>query len=361
VHAHDYGDEAEELDVVSEDMYPTAGNLDWPFQTGQGTPDVYVHWTPTVKREFEPWVYHPASFTIGQAFSDIGANVKLTSDKDLNPILKNVTKAVKEGRTPVLFAIAFWSKKATPATRSFLKAFSEAGGYLILYQSENMAWVGEKHLPLVDSLAEAYDAKEIWEYSRASLEYYKKKGWNKLPVRYLPPGYVKELDFNIDLDSPSRNENRIAFLGRFETREAATREGYRSQVGDMLQEVWVQTKAELKEFATQFPLQLNNHHAQDCCPSHNAVESFRFSQLVANKACIISAECLPVEMQEWEGIVHFVDIPDTRKKIDKVKLDLKKCQTDAYTRFKDRFAPKKLLDRTGFVAEFLKMNTNVHA
>lgn len=351
-----HGQGGEELDVVSEDMYPVAGDLDWPFQVGQGVPDVYVHWVPSVKRAFEPWVYHPASFTIGQAFADLGACVKWTSDNELAPILENVSQAVAAGRQPVLFAVAFWSKKATPATRRFLAEFTEAGGYLVLYQSENMAWVGETHLPLVESLAQAYGAKEIWEYSLASLEYYKKTGWDKLPIRYMPPGYVKELDFDIDLRSPNRNENRIAFLGRFESREERTRKGYREQVGDMLEDgVWVQTKSELVDYVTTYPIQLNNHHAQDCCPSHNAVESFRFAQLIANKACVISAECLPAEMEEWKDIVHFVDIAGTRQKIEEVQKDVRKCQTDSYALFKERFAPARLLNRTGFREKFLQL------
>jgi len=354
VRLHDQSEE--ELDVVSEDMYPVAGDLDWPFQAGQGVPDVYVHWVPSVKRDFEPWVYHPASFTIGQAFADLGACVKWTSDRDLEPILQNVSQAVAEGRQPVLFAIAFWSKKATPATRRFLAEFTEAGGYLVLYQSENMAWVGEKHLPLVESLAQAYGAKEIWEYSLASLEYYKNIGWNKLPIRYFPPGYVKELDLGIDLRSPKRNEDQIAFLGRFESREETMRKRYLEEVGDLLQTgAWVQTKSELEDYVTTYPLQLNNHHAQDCCPSHNAVESFRFAQLVANKACIISAECLPAEMEEWEGIVHFVDVAGTRQMVQEVQKDVQKCQTNSYALFKERFAPARLLNRTGFEEKFLRL------
>ncbi|CAK0789974.1 unnamed protein product [Prorocentrum cordatum] len=94
---------------------------------------------------------------------------------------------------------------------------------------------------------------------------------------------------------------------------------------------------------------------RDCCPSHNAVESFRFAQLVANKACIISAECLPAEMEEWEGIVHFVDVAGTRQMVQEVQKDVQKCQTNSYALFKERFAPARLLNRTGFEEKFLRL------
>lgn len=350
-----------EFDAQEFDKYPVSGAVNWPFEIGPGAPDVYVHWCSSMKRSYEPWVYHPASFTIGQAFSELGASVKWTSHLDgFGHILSNITQSIRLGRTPIVVAIKFWTPAVNDDTRRFLADVTRAGGYLVLYQSENMAWVGQTHLPIVDRLAEEYGAKEIWDYSLASVEYYNKAGWNKLPIRYLPTGYVKELDFNVDLSSPIRNEKAIAYLGQFAAREQETQDGYRKQVGDMLQQVWVSTKEQLIDFVTRYPLHLNNHRAQDCCPSHNAVESFRFSQLVANKACIVSAICVPMEMKEWEGIVHFVDIPDTRKEVEELQKDLKKCQMDAYTTYKERFAPGRLFNRTAFRDVFLKLAPHLH-
>merc|ERR1719253_2506092 len=113
------------------------------------------------------------------------------------------------------------------------------------------------------------------------------------------------------------------------------------------EDVW--TKEDTIKFLTEYPIQLNTHKEENCCPSTNLVEAFRMAQIVSNQGCIISAHSDPRDEAEWEGIVHFAEASKMGELFEEISKDVRGCQTASFEKFKSKFEPAAILRRSKFL------------
>lgn len=353
--------------LTSESEGRVTGEVDWPFQgrriqlysTGihdegsggrrsleiQGPvrnpsteTDAWV-WMMHEKRP-STTIYDPIVFTLVEALYGAGANVARVGIQTRDAMLANVTAAIGRGRQPLIVVVGFaWAV----AGKDILKQCGELGAFIVLYQSEptpNLAKL-EPHIEL-------FKAREVWDYSRRNLDWYPQSA--KSMYRYMPPGYARDLDFGVQLASDSFNVTRVGFLGQWIWRSRRTQTVYNEVFGESLVtrgNVWTQN--DTVEFLTQYPIQLNTHKGENCCPSHNPIEAFRMAQLIANRACVISAHSDPRDELEWEGIIHFAEASEMAHMFQKVSEDVRGCQNSSFETFKTRFDPYAILNRSGFL------------
>merc|ERR1712129_168743 len=258
------------------------------------------------------WMYQPLLFTLGEAFQEAGASVALMTQRENFAFLTSVKEALAQGRQPLVVALAYWFGDGKT-----LKDVSKLGATIILYQTEPYPSPVQ-----IAQDAHYFRALETWDYSLANTACcYPPK--TLFPHRYVPPGYVKANDFGVDLFSPRRKEDRIGFLGELRFRPEEVVNGYFDGFGGALHEradIW--SVEDLAQYMQEYPVQLNRHKEQNCCPSTNSMESFRMSSILSNKACVISAPSHPLEQENWKGIVHFVELPDTPRAFQEIGKDV---------------------------------------
>eukprot|EP00401_Gymnodinium_catenatum_P000693 CAMPEP_0117550408 /NCGR_PEP_ID=MMETSP0784-20121206/48666_1 /TAXON_ID=39447 /ORGANISM="" /LENGTH=440 /DNA_ID=CAMNT_0005347427 /DNA_START=57 /DNA_END=1376 /DNA_ORIENTATION=+ len=325
------------------------GGALWPFQR-PGAPDVWVHWVPP-RRLMEEFVYMPVFATLGEAFWSLGASVALTNEYHCDALLANVSSAAAAGHLPILVAIGFWSKSATTRTVAFLEASTRSGAYLVLYQSEQFLHTGNAHVLKVQELVERYRAKEVWDFTHSNMDFYRRFNFT-VKTRYVPTGYSSFYDLGVSMDSPSRKDDRVGFLGGPSKRKWTTYK--KIGIYSLLHiEEKARTWGALRKYMEVYPMQLNVHHFE-CnsareplrCPP---LETFRMSFLLANKACVISARSHPGDEEAWRDIVHFEDVANTMHAFQRVKKNVRGCQESAHEAFKAKFAPTRLLTQSGFL------------
>ena len=99
------------------------------------------------------------------------------------------------------------------------------------------------------------------------------------------------------------------------------------------------------------PVQINYHRVHDCCPSRVAAESFRFAQLLANKACVLSQRSHARDEAFLRGIVRFVDGNEVDAALAALQDGdtLRRCREESYRGFKSRWSSSALLRASGFL------------
>jgi len=314
-------------------------NLDWPFQSATSEIDAWV-WMMNERKLSS--MYDPILLTVGEALHNSGANVAVVSERNRDAMFQNVTAALAHGRMPLIVAVALYY--ASPdGGRKVLRQCSDLGAFVVLYQTEPL----ERNAHLAE-LVDLVKPNEVWDYSHRNLDWYPESARHL--HRYVPPGYAKGLDFGINMTAPAEMRNTIGFLGGWQLRPKAMADLYRNVFqGNLVSRDDIWTREETIRFLTEYPVQLNTHKEENCCPSTNPVEAFRMAQIISNRACVISARSDPRDEAEWQGIVHFAEPSQMADLLVEVSRDVGGCQTRSFEKFKSRFEPVAILRRSGFL------------
>jgi len=323
-----------------------SGGAQWPYFR-QGVPDVFVHWFPD---DHNDWIYLPAILTVGSALSERGANVAYTRQEHLVGVVESVKESARHGRRIIIVGFAYWAASVREETKAVFEECGQRGAFIVLYQTETLSYHRASIMPLIAESARRYYASEVWDYSKANLEVLA-KAMPSITSRFFPPGYSEVLDGNVGLYHKLRDEARIGFLGRWEYRSAhnSSKSVYTSLLNKSLVSATNVSSADsLANFLGQYPIQLNTHRADKCCPSTNPTEAFRFSQLLSNRACIVSSRSYIDDERFWQGMVHFVEAPAIAEHVSAIQKDVRTCQMQSYTKFKQCCTPSRLLESSGF-------------
>jgi len=302
------------------------------------------------------YLYEPVLISLQEAFEEAGATAVITDDTHNNSaVLMGVRKAVAEGHQPLVVGIALpWSDD-----KEFLRTLSEAGAYVVFYQTEPLPNFKET----VEFMAMS-GAKELWDFSRANLAYFEKhmsekKQKAKFKTRYMPPGYARGLDFGVDLESSDQSKSSIGFLGHWTYRPKSVKKKYHKLLGASLHsETHALTFKAQKTYLSKYPMQLNTHKDQNCCPSNNVMESLRMAVLLSNKACVISAPADRLDEDYWKGVVHFASIEETPALQKRLQGDLKACRQKSYETFRACYSVGRILEQSGFLDVWPRTRTN---
>jgi len=305
-----------------------------------GHPDAWIY---MMHRQLRTNMYDPIIFTLEEALSSNNATVKYASKRNTEELVRSVRASVAAGRRPLVIAVAFYF-----GPKETLVQCSQLGAYVVLYQTEPIG--GRLHYNVKANVAR-FNASEVWDYSLANVERYNYTlSETSAVVRYMPPGYAEQLQLNVDAYSSKREEGIVAFLGDMRVRGRRLTEFVNGSLKGKFaprNDVW--GKAALAGFLTRYPLQLNLHKIQPMGPSsEEPMEAFRMSQLLTNKACVISTPVHPLDEARWEGIAHFAQPSDLPEAVFHVSKDVRACQSQSYEAFRERFAPSRLLQESGF-------------
>jgi hypothetical protein len=259
-------------------------------------------------------------------------------------MFQNVTAALANGRKPLIVAVALYYA-APDGGRKILRQCSDLGAFVVLYQTEPI----ERNAHLAE-LVDLIKPNEVWDYSHRNLDWYPASARHL--HRYVPPGYAKGLDFGINMTRSARMsmKNTIGFLGGWQLRPQGMADLYRKVFqGNLVSRDDIWTNEQTIEFLTTYPIQLNTHKDENCCPSTNPVEAVRMAQLISNRACVISARSDPRDEAEWQGIVRFAEPSQMADLLAEVSRDVGGCQIQSFEKFKSRFDPAAILRRSGFL------------
>merc|ERR1719414_1634310 len=158
--------------------------------------------------------------------------------------------------------------------------------------------------------------------------------WTRgVTIRYMPPGYLAELAgmVRMDLNSADRREDKIGFLGGMGYRHLDVQQAYENVLGGRLFETYtVWTPEQYARWIEMYPLQLNTHKHQTCCPRTNApgMETFRMSLLLSFQACMISAPSHQQDEHNFGSMIRFAEVEQTLKSMkDIISGGVRDCQS----------------------------------
>uniref|UniRef100_A0A7S1S954 Uncharacterized protein n=1 Tax=Alexandrium catenella TaxID=2925 RepID=A0A7S1S954_ALECA len=298
------------------------------------------------RQHFNFSLFLPLLRSLQEGLQKIGIASRAIDQNSSDEMVEGVRKAVARGMRPLVVTVGiFWASEATIRA---LRDCKDAGAYLVLYSTEP-AWADE-----VYKMATDLGVQEVWEYAMSNIDRYSSEFKSRVPVRYLPPGYARQFEVGVDLRSPERQEGKVGFLGRLGFRPKGIQEMYEAMLGDLLNETYrVWSRRGLQSFLDTFPLQLNLHKGQTCCPHDEsepvAMEAFRMTSLLSNKACVVSTPVPESDRRRWEGIVHFAEANETLLALQELRKDVRGCQERAAALYKERFDPERLLRASGFL------------
>jgi len=301
--------------------------------------NVWLHMSHP-KQSLEHNHYSPLLATLYDAFSHINAVPRLVGQQHTAEMMEVLNKS---GTLQHQTLISVGVNYASPAIIQATEQFSKMGVFVVLYQTEP----GMPGVAKVQERAVRTGAKEIWDYSLANIAKYNitELAANNIKVRFVPPGYVEDLEGGVELNSPSRNENKIAFLGNWKGRSHELTSQYHNNLGEKLvlkKGVW--TKEDFKEYLSTYPIQLDVHGQHGGL----AMETFRLAPLATNKACIIAAP-VPEDKEFWDDMVHHAQPNQTLEMYNSLKNDIKGCQLRTYEKFKEKMASAQILKNSGFL------------
>jgi len=316
-------------------MFLGEQRLDWPYRDLQRNVDAWV-WNMHVYED-NP-IYDSLMFSLGEGLHTAGYNVGLVM-QGTNTMLGNISAAVDKGRKPLVVGIAYpWTTKKSRLAWSKAK---KLGAYMVIYQTEPLAladlgrWHGQ------------YFPDEIWDYARTNIRAYPEKIQHK--YRYVPPGYVKQLDYGVASVSKPRVADSIGFLGNWDTRSQQFADKFHDAFhGKLVDNNRCFSVEESRQWMATQPIQVTVHKSETCCGGFNCcpVEAFRLAQLLANGVCVISAPAFREDEAEWEGIVTFADISGMNERFEHLAHNLDECAEKA-SKFRQRFEPYAILKRSG--------------
>eukprot|EP00438_Fugacium_kawagutii_P036440 Skav213601 [mRNA] locus=scaffold1971:56282:57490:+ [translate_table: standard] len=325
----------------------------WQYSKGGRLPDVFIHWCPSAPKD---WMYLPAPLSLGAAFAHFGGQIVFTQPKHEGQMTKYIQQSLAYGRRPVLVLLAFWANSVVNGTKEFLKNMADSGAFIVMYQTETFA-SGDADLKwaLMNSPQVPYRVDEVWDYSYANIKFLKQRGRDShnWTFRYFPPGYIAEFDSCDPLNATVDTES-VGFLGRWSYRNKKSK-AYEDLLGArIVTEQKVFGRGPLCEFVGKYPIQLNVHRGEECCPSPNPIEAFRLSQLLSTRrACVLSSQSFSEDQREWEGMVHFLG-NNSAEQLQALRQNIEKCQKETYNTFRKKFHPARLLKESGFVDKWVR-------
>jgi len=342
----DDGDDDDDDMIDLRPRLPVRDRLVLPSAGGTSTPDAWLYMSHMTPQKAS--MYRPMLVSVEEALHRVGASVAVIDRLSDEALLSGVSKAVARGRRPLVVTIgAYWAR---PTSKTLLQACSDSGAYIVVYQSEPGAHAAQQ-------LADELRAHEVWDYSLANIQRYDGAFRSRVPVRYMPPGYSPSFELGLNLASPSRQLRQVGFLGTIRLRPKYLQELYRTTLGDRLVDTtrtW--TEEDLRQFLERFPLQLNVHKRQTCCPhspdERAPMEAFRLAILLSSGACVVSTPVAEEDEANWRGLVRFAEANETLRAIDEIAADpaaVLACQRRTKQLFKQRFDPKDILINSGFL------------
>lgn len=319
----------------------------WPFLAHGQLPHAFIY---MAHNNEATTMYDPAVFTLGEGLSRAGASVALVTNKETERMLHNISlaKAMDPGKNVTVVAIAY--AYSTNSALSVLAKAKHAGAYIVLYQSEPDRCVSRSQVT-------GYHADEVWDYSYANLQrcYPGYPNNYRVKARYMPPGYTRAWDTDVDLHGAGRNTRAVGFLGAICCGRKEQWYRYISNFrahGSLENTFNIWSPEQLKQWVEHHPIQLNFHKSAGR-EDEEPVEAFRMSTLLSNKGCVISAISHPKDMEQFRDIVHFTASGDEGKLLEELSDRSIECQEKAYRIFKERFDPLSLLRESGFISDRL--------
>lgn len=321
---------------------------DAPPPQGSARPEDVDAWLHQSHKgqSLERSMYLPALYSLQKGLEARRATTRIVDRHNNGEMVDGVREAVAQGRRPLVVTVGiFW---ANEEILQAIRACKEAGALLVLYSTEPAA----SHK--VTEMAKKLGVHEVWEYAWSNIARYSSSFKSQVPVRYIPPGFVKQLEVGVDLYSRDRQEKQVAFMGRMGLRPPKIREMYASVLGGQLNETYqVWSKESLRNYLNKYPLQVNLHKRDTCCPHDPsepvAMEAFRMASLLTNKACVVSTPIPESDRRLWEGIVNFAEANETLVTLKELRKDVRGCQVQSALLYRKRFDPKRLLRRSGFL------------
>lgn len=301
--------------------------------------------------------YFPLLAGLKEAFQGQGLDVSIGNRTDEHRFLEQVRRA-PQCSTWLISVNALWydtqSEDSLSSMGDFFSKATQLGARLVLYQTEP----SHSRLDRVSTYASKWGVSEVWDYSRRNQHTYSSSLPTGVVTRFVPPGYASSLDFGVDIDSGEKNETSIFFLGIWAWRPSDVQRLYSKELSGFLHDleetehkaVWIPD--EYRRLLTRFPIQLNVHHEQSCCPSSNAMEAFRMALLLSNKVCVISAPVDPRDEEIWRDFVKFSEPSVTKASLNEVmRQGSIKCRMKSYEAFKREFSIEVILRRSGAFRE----------
>mmetsp|Transcript_1486 Transcript_1486/g.5039 ORF Transcript_1486/g.5039 Transcript_1486/m.5039 type:complete len:311 (+) Transcript_1486:320-1252(+) len=299
-----------------------------------------AHRTMTIAKN----MYTPVLLSLQSALESERAVTRIVDAQDREAMLSGVRRRGKG--TPLIVGVAL--QQASASSLEVLKQCVEAGALLVAYSTEPAN--DQKFSKLAISLG----AQEVWEYARSNMRGYRQQHLEHFRLRYVPPAYTPRLEVGVDLRSPERQEQSIGFIGGLTGRPKNIQLMYADLLGSSLvptNKVW--SDEDLRRFLNKYPLQLNVHKYQTCCPHQPneavAMEAFRLAPLLSNGACVVSTPAPEEDRALWEGIVHFAEVDRTAAVLRQLRRNVTDCQVQARALYKERFDANRLLRQSGFL------------
>eukprot|EP00413_Alexandrium_margalefii_P029400 CAMPEP_0204563896 /NCGR_PEP_ID=MMETSP0661-20131031/34575_1 /ASSEMBLY_ACC=CAM_ASM_000606 /TAXON_ID=109239 /ORGANISM="Alexandrium margalefi, Strain AMGDE01CS-322" /LENGTH=400 /DNA_ID=CAMNT_0051571493 /DNA_START=3 /DNA_END=1205 /DNA_ORIENTATION=- len=344
------GELAEALDVADA---PLTGSLDATTRPAVKDEDIdaWLHMSHGDAKYL--FMYQPILRTMQEGLQRLGAATRIVIKLADKAMVKGVRLATAKGRRPLVMTVALqW---ADNSTYEAIEECRRAGAYLVLYSPE------PNDVPRVSALAERIGAREVWELSLHNALRYTSDFQQRVTVRFLPSGYSRKLDVGVGLDDPNRDEGKVGFLGRWSGRPQSVQNLYAGMFGSSFVSTYGSWNlANLDSFVRRYPLQLNVHQVESCCPrdptAHVVMEAFRMTLLLSNKACVVSTPVPDDEMPPWEGLVHFAEANETSAVIERLRKDVRGCQEHSARLYKERFDPVRLIKNSGFLSVWQPRN-----
>lgn len=307
---------------------------------------ILLHAKNPLKLKLPLGPYFPLLSGLREVFEERGLNVTIGDRTDEERFLELVAAAPKGSTWLISIGAVFMHDQSSAGVDKFFSGATSLGAKLVLYQSEP-----SKHqFDALSGIVRNWGVSEVWDYSRRNQHHYSSSLPTSVAMRLIPPGYASSLDFGVDVDSTEKNESSIAFLGNWAWRPPDVRLHYRQNLSMFLHSekkaIW--TPDEYRRWLTRYPIQLNVHHEQSCCPSQNAMEAFRMALLLSNKACVISAPVDSSDEETWRPFVRFSEPIATKASfLELMQQGAKRCRVESYNAYKQFFTMEMVLNRSG--------------
>lgn len=267
--------------------------------------------------------------SLQESLTDLGATVVVSHWPHSATLVRDVKDAVGKV-SPWVVALGWF--KNSQESKLALKQVADLGARVVLYQTEPEWTV----LRSVRRVVAEVGAQEVWDYSRSNLDALHKI---HVPKRFVPPGYVRALDFGIDPNSRTANFSAVGFMGQ---NRGPRVEPYQRIFGKDLVARRVFEASAYKDFLSEVPLQLNLHRGKAL-----AMEATRMALLLSNKACVVSAPVEKADMETWQGLVHFATTDSVAEVVGELRKDIAGCRMRSHQEYLARFTGKSILERAG--------------
>mmetsp|Transcript_44632 Transcript_44632/g.105847 ORF Transcript_44632/g.105847 Transcript_44632/m.105847 type:complete len:1400 (+) Transcript_44632:107-4306(+) len=314
------------------------------------------------------WIFLPLLATLREAFVKRGLELRHGGFENVCEVVDNVRAAIQEDLVPVIIVVGWhlmdqcpahckWFKHDACDIANGLQEVRNLGAHIILYNSESQLHMIQDRVESINKTG----AKEVWTYSKVlKSRLLEKLAESKtappgVSIRWVPPGCTSALDFNVSLDVPWRDVKTTGFIGELK------KMGHRQRVVSTLHfsptTSVIYSSKEARRYIEKFPLQLNLHGQAGC----DALEAFRMSLLLTNKACVVSEGVSDVDSADFQDIITFTDAShgwSAMKRAVSTKLGnasaMRACQENSRKVYCKRFSPDVILHQSGFMDQWVQ-------